>query len=90
MSRWIRSLWQALAVLGDDLPALNFLYPIDYRYLSDRLYRTPEQRQREFRFDTTDVEAVRAAFRLIVEREWGQAAFGDSVTPPPCPHPDAG
>jgi len=90
MKRWSRWLWQALAALGDELSMFNFLYPVDYGYLSERLYRTPEQRVREFRVDVTDVEAVRAAFRRIVEREWGSTAFGDSVDPPPCQRPEAG
>jgi hypothetical protein len=35
----------------------------------------------EFKVDLTDDDAVRAAFRELVEREWGSAAFSDTAPP---------
>ena len=68
MSRWTTALWQALAALGQ----AEYPYSVSNEYV--------QQRPREFKVDLTD-DAVRAAFRELVEREWGKAAFSDTAPP---------
>ncbi|MFG2059466.1 hypothetical protein ACGFI9_36185 [Micromonospora sp. NPDC048930] len=65
MSRWTTFLWQALVALGQ----------AEYPYsVSNDDVRGP----REYKVDLTD-DAVRAAFRELVEREWGNVAFSDTA-----------
>ena len=68
MGRWTRVMWQALAALGE----------AEYPHLGSN---DDVQRPREFKVDLTDDDAVRAAFRELVEREWGSAAFSDTAPP---------
>lgn len=61
MKGWITYLWQALAALDDD--ALI--------YAAQQAQAEAEQRERK-QVDLTDDTAVRAAFKEIVDREWGR------------------
>ena len=67
MSRWTTVLWQALVAVGE----AQYPYPVSNEDV--------QQRPREFKVDLTDDDAVRAAFRELVEREWGKAAFSDAA-----------
>jgi hypothetical protein len=59
MKSWITYLWQALAAMDDD--ALI--------YSAQQAQAEAERRER--RVDLADDKAVRAAFKEIVDREWG-------------------
>ncbi|WP_433381397.1 hypothetical protein ACQPZX_17035 [Actinoplanes sp. CA-142083] len=59
MKSWISYLWQALAAMDDD----GLIYAAQQRQA--------EAERRERRVDLSDDTAVRAAFKEIVDREWG-------------------
>lgn len=63
MNRWANYLLQALASLAED----------DHGPFYPMAEPVPE---RPFTVDLDDDASVRAAFRWMVEREWGPAAFG--------------
>ncbi|MEU8818999.1 hypothetical protein [Actinoplanes sp. NPDC048796] len=64
MSRWTLYLWQALAALGEA------------DYPMDRVTAEYErERHRRFEVDLDDDRSVRAAFRSIMEWEYGPSAF---------------
>ena len=62
MSRWSTYLWRALAAMAD----AEYAYP--YPSLA-------AERARHLPVDLRDDAAVRAAFRDIVEGEWGAGAW---------------
>ncbi|GAA0481341.1 hypothetical protein Ade02nite_56650 [Paractinoplanes deccanensis] len=66
MSRWTLYLWRALAALGEAD------YPLDRATAAYERERT-----RRFQVDLNDDTSVRAAFRSIMEWEYGARAFGD-------------
>ncbi len=68
MSHWTRFLWRALAACGE--AALAFHYP----YLTAVEEAAPARQSHD---DLSDTASVRAAFRSIVEREWGASALGN-------------
>ena len=62
MKSWITYLWHALAAMDDDAMV----------YSAQQAQAEAERRERrERRVDLTDDTAVRAAFKEIVDREWG-------------------
>ena len=61
MKSWITYLWQALAAMDDDAQLHAARARQDEALLDERV-------------DVNDKTAVRAAFRHIVEREWGTRA----------------
>ncbi|MFF5084003.1 hypothetical protein ACFY36_43710 [Actinoplanes sp. NPDC000266] len=66
MGRWTLYLWQALAALGEA------------DYPMDRVTAEYErERNRRFLVDLDDDRSVRAAFRSIMEWEYGARAFKD-------------
>ncbi|BAL87808.1 hypothetical protein AMIS_25880 [Actinoplanes missouriensis 431] len=65
MNRWKQHLWQALVALGEAA------YPID------RATVAYEWEHRRFRTDLDDGRSVRAAFRSMIEREFGAQALKD-------------
>jgi hypothetical protein len=56
-------------------------------YLWRALSADGTRRARQFEVDLSDDASVRAAFRSIVEREWGAAGFRDDTPPRQGWHP---
>ncbi|MGC5309804.1 hypothetical protein [Micromonospora zamorensis] len=70
MSRWTSFIWRALAAIEAADPTFPYAYP-DTVEAAARTGRLP--------VDLSDDASVRAAFRSIVEWEWGASAFKDNT-----------